>query len=112
MGELSVAEVLNRAADLIEPEGAWTQGTYGLIGDGEYRCLCLYGAVREAARGYPRAVPKGCMSVLDGLCDNDPVGWNDTPGRTQAEVVAKLREAAALALSTPAVRIEDGGGRS
>jgi len=105
VSNLTVAEVLERAADLIEPEGAWTQGAYArdvlgnnLNPDEQWGpsptavCRCMYGAVAEVARpnGYQYLPPSGSW----GLPGTE---WNDAPERTQAEVVAKLREAAALA---------------
>lgn len=107
--EKTVAEVLEAAASLIEPEGAWTQGAYYRDANGreiyadrrEAACFCALGAIRIAgdydASGLPDLNP--AAQVLEGVLDTG-VGiheWNDAPGRTQAEVVAKLREAAAVA---------------
>jgi hypothetical protein len=103
MGEqLSVADVLERAADLLTPEGAWTQGAFArdedgapLLGsvDGAARCWCMVGAVIHAGNG------QHFNKANDLLCDitEGTFSFNDEPSRTQAEVVAKLREAAALA---------------
>lgn len=100
----SVADVLSAAADLIEPEGAWTQGQAARDRHGngvDYRspdavCFCALGAcVRSVSPGYDDFAVRCFLRSMtpDGTIAN----WNDAPGRTQAEVVAKLREASALA---------------
>jgi hypothetical protein len=113
---LTVADVLERAADLIEPEGAWIQRNYYSRQDGKWchgwrdaDCFCLVGALTAAARVHtPSTVEKGPIadtikSVLPVESLRDDKGregifvWNDAPERTQAEVVSKLREAAAKA---------------
>jgi hypothetical protein len=123
MTALSVAEVLDAAADLIEPDGAWTQGDFGRRSDGKgwsmveratdiafadfpATCFCLYGAVAKVAGVSPQNALAEPFAVIREVF-NTPFAfeiaqWNDAPERTQAEVVAKLREAAAFAReSTP-----------
>lgn len=92
----TVSEILFAAADLIEPEGAWSGGGKQPT---HSACYCAAIAVDTVC---------GCIGHPDGevarefLSDhlgapNHTVGiyqWNDAPERTQAEVVAKLREAA------------------
>jgi hypothetical protein len=101
---LSVADVLDRAADLIEPEGAWSNddvartatGEETHASDPEATCWCALGAIwRTADRaGVNRyAADKPLFNLLGKSIGE----FNDAPERTQAEVVAKLREAAALA---------------
>ncbi len=100
---MKVSNILDSAADLIAKPGAWTQGAYGRDADGapprvfeDSVCFCAIGALarvwgvspdeahdREQGMRWP-----GFNSL--GL-------WNDDPERTQAEVVQKLREAAAKA---------------
>jgi hypothetical protein len=112
-----VADILDRAADLIEPEGAWTQGDYARIaggdgwfdiGDGFTFCdfpavsFCIYGAVSRAARmKNPRArrIPgqRLLIAAVNGSEPHHLSDWNDAPGRKQKEVVALLRKAAAKA---------------
>jgi hypothetical protein len=93
------SEVLSRAADLIEPEGAWTQGSYGRTADGSSVyyddpnavCFCLRGALR-------RVDPTG--SWMEYAANHRlSAAWNDAFGRTQAEVVSALRQASQLAKS-------------
>jgi hypothetical protein len=98
---LSVADVLDRAADLIEPEGAWTQRSEARRADGsetcwssdEAVCWCLEGAYTKAGGKWADSG----WEVLHRVVGQGPIGWNDSSHRAQAEVVAKLREAAAKA---------------
>ena len=95
-----VADILDRAADLIEPEGRWVQGNLFRLAGGKEICWCAYGAIlhtrsahsEEAAELIERDLPKTSPGGLRPIA-----AWNDAPERTQAEVVAKLREAANLA---------------
>jgi len=109
MTELSVAEVLERAADLIEPEGAWTQGAFARNAQGKdtglsesrgpATCWCVLGATDHVSGEDDPVVQADHLlaQVIGGAAHNGLGEWNDAPGRTQSEVVAKLREAAALA---------------
>jgi hypothetical protein len=92
---MEIADVLERAADLIEPEGAWTQGSYG----GGHLPTCMGGAVNIARGRQAWETPAGDpIAAFLAQCLGQKVAfWNDAPERTQAEVVAKLREAAAKA---------------
>ena len=100
---LTIADVLERAADLIGRNG-WTQDAFGEPGG----CHCVRGAIAEIAGIDPRESRHDAETVLAEHILGHPiprlscagsvlVRWNDTPGRTQSEVVAKLREAAAKA---------------
>lgn len=111
MSEESVADVLMRAADLIEPEGAWCQGEPAEDADG-----CAVGALDPSAIRWCAAGalarfssnPDGTngnkfyhrvrRELINVLGTSTIVHWNDAPERTQAEVVAALRSAAALAV--------------
>lgn len=108
---MEVADVLERAADLIEPEGAWTQGSFARTVTGfpvgfdtpAAKCFCTRGAImRVQNRGVYDSPAETFFSnkvtrSTDGYVALRLVNWNDAPERTQSEVVAKLREAAALA---------------
>lgn len=109
----SVSDVLTRAADIVER--GWCQGVYSRGAE----CVCAKGSIMRAA-DVPHLSP-----MWDPLPSHDDVSlvarakaylvalmpppldpeecpiaaWNDALERTQAEVVAKLREAAALALA-------------
>lgn len=100
---MSVAEVLNKAADLLEKPGAWTQGALGRLEDGtpvysadapslsRASCYCMAGAL-WVANGYQ--YPEAAFDALPAGPREGTGQWNDAPGRTQAEVVAALRQAA------------------
>jgi hypothetical protein len=114
MTDLTIADVLNRAADLLEKPGAWTQGWFARDAIGNKTpvdsrsatCFCVMGALQRAANAtHSDDVIIAAREILiaNGARAKGPLGrianWNDAPERTQAEVVAKLREAARL--STP-----------
>jgi hypothetical protein len=100
------ADVLHRAADLLEEFG-WCRSVSArtATGEGTSVCaqdavqFCMLGAVHRAALDlgldWPR--PKGWKDWPPYKArDYLGLGWtfNDDPGRTKAEVVAKLREEA------------------
>ena len=94
----AVADVLNGAADLIERDG-WWQGNYR--GPNGERCLnrALADALDLPLNGLAlwRLDPLylGAEAALRNVTGRYLLtGWNDQPGRTQAEVVAALRAAA------------------
>lgn len=107
-----LAVVLNRAADLITPPGAWTQGSNARDAEGcpvplddpYAECFCVAGAIARFAKGEDwadglqivrRTLNTGrvpFVSFVDSVS-----GWNDEPERTQAEAVQLLRDAARLA---------------
>lgn len=96
-----VADILNRAADLLEKPGAWHQGSWfdtsstRAIADGDYSCMCAEGALVLAIERGPYAIEDHpAFDVLTEFVGGSIVNWNDEPGRTQAEVVATFREAA------------------
>lgn len=111
-GQLTeVADVLERAADLIARPGAWAQEiTYAQDAEGrsilpysdDAKCFCLIGAIAHEwriAAGLVESKLRALPTVNAILCGDEgaPANWNDAPGRTQAEVVAALRSAAAAA---------------
>lgn len=102
MDNAAIADVLDRAANLIEPEGAWTQhqwarDTYGrrvrAVSE-QATCWCLDGALIRCS--VPGTAGRAYDAVAKLVPHASPLAWNDAAGRTQAEVVAKLREAARL----------------
>lgn len=108
---MSPDEILTKAADLLEKPGAWTQGSaildrYGRPtgwSDPRACCFCAFGAIRRAS-GDPEITKCEALDFADrfaaGLGFSGIIDFNDAPERTQAEVVAKLREAAELAKAT------------
>lgn len=91
--EVDVAEVLEKAADLIEPEGAWCQKAFVIVSGTQVVARCLTSAISKAAHG---SCERG-LAAMGFRYLGEATAWNDRHGRTQAEVVAKLRKAAALA---------------
>lgn len=100
-----VAAVLNKAASLVEQ--GWTQGDWAVDSAGhpvdvhnrEACAWCLNAAVvraRDTARHIPEWGPIQ-RAVTQAIGSSMWARWNDAPGRTQAEVVAALRQAAELA---------------
>jgi len=115
----TVADILTEAADLIEPEGAWTQGSWWLTNSGKptmtaryAACMCVEGAIAKAAGIAPNRVyahPAG-IALMDVVPNNwELPEWNDAPERTQAEVVAALRAAAEKARTASSVGMEPEG---
>lgn len=92
----TVADVLERAADLIEPEGKWTQGEMARDRNGvmtgaeceDAECFCAWGAMLRV--GGVSGAPTFFRSYVGAAIS----AYNDSPERKQPEVVAKLREAA------------------
>ena len=94
-----IADILDKAADLIEPEGVWSWFDLGGTGD-----LCAYLAIGEAVGDNDRERLLYCAAAAFakqiGVTGREGIWeWNDAPERTQAEVVSALREAAAKARS-------------
>ncbi len=110
MTDKPVSQVLSEAADLLEKPGAWTQGAYARGKSGRKVstrktavCFCAVGAI-DAVIGKPTIGIEGHWEALRmvtfaaiGTREANVAEWNDEPGRTQAEVVAAFRRAAALA---------------
>lgn len=92
------SKVLLRAADYIEEHG-WCQNEMHTL-DGS---ACLEGAIQYAISGRLMRFDEGLESAnlfcdaltrIDLAVDRPAFKWNDAPGRTKEEVVAKLREVA------------------
>lgn len=103
----TVADILTAAADLIEKPGAWTQGAFARDEHGcstgwrseDAKCFCVSGAITRAG-DRPAGLNRAWQVFNDWTIKrgfSHLARFNDAPGRTQAEVVAALREAAALA---------------
>lgn len=89
----TVADILNGAADLIERYGL-AQRDYGCEATG----YCISGAIDTAAGGEKGTAEDDdaliARFVVADIVNDSWITYNDTPGRTQAEVVATLRAAA------------------
>lgn len=83
---MTIAEILLAAAELIEPDGAW-----GPIGEPD-RCTANLAIARSSA--YHDQWRETVMFFGKHLGVYSVNDWESTPGLTQAEVVAALREAA------------------
>lgn len=101
-----VSQVLSEAADLLEKPGAWTQKALSRDASGRLvhpfsagACsFCMAGAIgRVVGTGSvycEETLP--AMDFVEGILDRIP-SYNDHPRRTQGQIVATLRRAAALA---------------
>jgi hypothetical protein len=104
MTERSIGEVLNAAADLLDKPGAWTQGNSGRDAHGaevpwndpDAVCWCAFGAVWKS-QGRMTVQNTPAEDILERIVGWDITAWNDSPDRTQAEVVSALRAASRLA---------------
>ena len=88
------SKVLLRAADLVEDGRlTWVQGSENCRGSN----VCAAIAIQRAADGTWGVAPEArarFAAAVGGGSTYDIWHWNDAPGRTQAEVVAKLRSVA------------------
>lgn len=89
-----IAEVLDKAADVIEVRG-WCQRTLE-TGDGR---VCMEGAISVACGvlGHPSVGPQysnALCAVGLHLGNLIPYRWNDAPGRDKYEVIDLLRTVA------------------
>lgn len=100
-------QVLLKAAELIERRGLTKHTRENSKGS-----LCLYGAISMAHAGHvnfygkPDGAPHSayddaCLLMQKALGVRDLSTWNNAAKRTQAEVVAKLREVASIGEATP-----------
>lgn len=103
----AVADDLRAARALVEK--GWTQGAYGRLESGENTfawdanvvCWCPVGAIQKATierdRDDDQALDAFAAALVEYDKDAGPEGWNDAPGRTQAEVLAAFDRAIELA---------------
>jgi hypothetical protein len=104
---MTISAALSNAADIVQR--GWTQRRYWAPGKDFEPCYCLLGALNHARAKFSNNLSE-CDSlykyVHKAINEIDvsnaykwrPLsGWNDSPDRTQDEVVAVLRRAADLA---------------
>ena len=80
------SKVLLRAAEYIEEHGWCQHDLVEMSGR-----VCLMGAIYSVAK---EDDARAALDMVVNAIGRFPSVWNDAPGRTQAEVVAKLREVA------------------
>lgn len=103
---MTPAEVLNKAADLIDEIG-WTQGEYVKRVDGKACGLCARGAIAAAVS--PDFIDSGTFDSFDlarwrayqdagdalaTFVAREPVGFNDYDATSASDVTTALRAAA------------------
>lgn len=101
----TVADVLEKAADLISAPGAWTQGVFARTENGGIVspssplavCYCMRGALYRASGRNLSDSLASLNKALGFSSEKEMTRWNDDIARTQNEVVAALRSAATLA---------------
>jgi hypothetical protein len=93
------SEILEKAAAHMERVGHCRHFYFGDDSDWATGACCAVGAVTIAGKfETPRKAEESETAIiLARAVVGSTVTWNDAPERTQAEVVAKLREAAELA---------------
>ena len=105
MDKAYIARKLKAARDLISQEGAWTQGNCARDTNGnsvschsdEATCFCMIGAIVHVAPDSWPTLSGALYGSDEALIDNGIAAWNDTPDRTQAEVVAMFDKAIEIA---------------
>jgi hypothetical protein len=105
------SEILDAAGDLLAQPGAWTQGGAGRDGEGRLVspeniekavCFCGVGAVWRVAGPFEEVKHFVMREIFPLICHAVGIeiafgNWNDHKARTQSEVVAAFRKAAAQA---------------
>ena len=82
------SKVLLRAADLIEDRG-WCQRAL----EDDMGRYCAIGAILQVP-GTTDERSVAATRLMKSICERDVAVWNNAPGRTKEEVVAKLRAVA------------------
>ncbi len=99
---MKTSEVLNKAADLLEPRGAWTQRCSARDAAGEEInahskeavSFCAFGAINRIAKGVDYS---DAVITLENYLGTFASTWTDKPSRRKGQVIAALRAAAAEA---------------
>lgn len=98
---MKTSEILDRAADLITPEGAWCQGAMQRSDGDGLMSYCALGAMYEVrertpdpGQGDDDSATHALVHFLGLVRGSYVASWNDAPARKQAEVVAALHGAA------------------
>lgn len=123
---MKVSEVLERAAQMIESIG-WCQSAMAVTAMGEaanlfdpgVKGICIDGALRISAKDNVSGdaeescfhVYERCLDYIETEIDGAVWGWNDAPGRKQAEVIVALLRAAARATADEFIGSQDSSDR-
>lgn len=81
--------------ELLSEPSSWTQHVIARDSNGERvaafdksaTCFCLYGAVRRCYSSDSRLETEVWSKLMNMIDNRDPIGWNDAPERTHAEVL-------------------------
>jgi hypothetical protein len=98
----TISDILNRAADRLAQEGAWTQNALAKDDIGTQVPPRYATACQWCSKGAIRAETQNIYDqyraelALRNVLDEPITVWNDNPARNQIEVVAAFRKAAAL----------------
>jgi hypothetical protein len=104
MTDKSTLQILKAARALITPEGAWTQGFYARTKNGftvntqskDACSWCWLGAIAKVSDNIGGPQYEAAHDLFKRVSgEKYPSKFNDAPGRTQAEVLAKFDEAIA-----------------
>jgi hypothetical protein len=88
---MRILDALSAAADLLAQDNAWIQGEFQNV-RGERRCFCIAGALAHVADiGIDYDSLEPYAAAMGFPSPGDMIDFNDEPGRTQDEVVARLR---------------------
>ena len=81
--------------ELLSDPSKWTQGVIARDSNGLHvgvhsssaTCFCLYGAMRRCYGSDFKTEYNVFNRLQQMVPDHDPIGWNDAPERTHAEVL-------------------------
>lgn len=88
---MTTVQALRAARKLLEPRGAWIQGS-DRSADGRTHCL-LGAVVAGAAGGQASEATQALARLIPG---GSITGWNDEPSRRKSHVLALLDRAIAI----------------
>jgi len=106
------SEILRRAREILEPEGAWTQRSLARAADGvpihethrDAACWCSLGAIyRTLGSRLATYREWGAVGLVQKIVGAPLAKWNDDPLRTHDEVLDAFRRAEAEALRMEAL---------
>lgn len=101
VSDVTTRDVLLKAVQILEPEGAWCQDAWARNAEGAYVtwndpsavARCCEAAILQASEELNSTVFPA-EEAVQKVIGRHILPWNDNPTRTQAEVVSALRAAA------------------